>query len=168
MNQNQLKSLHYFNLATLTSSSGISRYYGTKLECFNEEKSIKYPESVTPMFCGRCGQVHIPGFNVKIRCKHQLVYKCLSCKHTNKYNLSATTSDKSKDTAKTSKALSNLEDTAESTSGTKKPNRIETSGNKVEKSEKSGKRKRHKTLQSLLDQKKRSSSPSLDLMEFMN
>lgn len=148
MNANQLKSLHYYTLSSIPTP--LSRYYANTLESFNHEKSIKYPDSITlGRMCQKCSQVNIPGINIKVRLrKNGLVYKCMSCKHVNRYKLPPTPST----------------DSTASTPSSTTPSSTTTSSTMPKK-----KRLKKKSLQALLDQKKQlTSSGSLNLMEFMN
>lgn len=150
MNANQLKSLHYYTLSSIPTP--LSRYYANTLESFNHEKSIKYPDSITlGRMCQKCSQVNIPGINIKVRLrKNGLVYKCMSCKHVNRYKLPPTASTASTPSSTTPSSTTASSTTASSTTSKKK-------------------RLKKKSLQALLDQKKQlTSSGSLNLMEFMN
>lgn len=154
MNSNQLRSLYLLNLTHQIPLNPLSHSYSFKLEEFNNEKQINYPEPYTngTKICVNCGQVHLPGVNLHIRRKNtNLIYKCLNCKHSQKFKLPSTNH----------KPDSPVVPDETNKSQNKPQDLKNTKNNKKDK-------KRKNNLQNLLQQKKKQkNSTSLNLMEFM-
>lgn len=89
MNNNQLKSHYLFNLLH-TSPDYLQSEISIKLLKFNNEKSIKYPDSWEDgsRICLNCGILFVPGLNVKISHNNGVIYQCSRCEYKNNFPIS--------------------------------------------------------------------------------
>lgn len=158
MNNNQHKSIYLLNLSHRTITTPLHKHYTLKLHDLNRNKVINYPDNYQNgvNICVGCGQINIPGINVSIRKRKRLVYKCLSCKH------SQLVSDEI-ETKGNSDSNDNVNDVGVKREFNETNDETKSNESRNKKSKK--KRKIH-SLSKLLEEKK-SPKPSLDLLQFL-
>lgn len=94
LTNNQITSLHLLNLSHTVPLNPLNRIYKDTFDNFTREKCISLPINyIEETFCGKCGQVFIPGITMSIRIKYPkkkgstnqrnriLRHSCLGCNH---------------------------------------------------------------------------------------
>lgn len=161
MNNNQHKSIYLLNLSHRTITTPLHKHYTLKLHDLNRDKVINYPDNYQNgvNICLGCGQINIPGINVSIRKRKRLVYKCLSCKH------SQLVSDEI-ETKGNSDSNDNVNNVGVKREFNETNDETKTKDNSESRNKKSKKKRKIHSLSKLLEEKK-SAKPSLDLLQFL-
>lgn len=177
LNNNQITALYLLNASHCKPLSALHKLYRERFEDFTREKGINAPvRYFEDTFCISCGQICIPGINVRYRIRklgsgkrhnkrYQLRRTCLKCGNNRDDSVQRLSSTLASTDMNQNKVAQ--------TKDTRPEQEPPLSGLDTRKSKERAKRRKENNLNSLLKRKKkdeeqkRKKNHTLDLMEFM-